>query len=330
MPASGAACRPSTASPDHFALRLQDQLHWTRTRVLVVDAIVSGVFASLPLVLHAQAPLPTVIVAVASVSFAVLLWASCWTLARSVTPWRVALVVTNLGIGGPQGWAIRCAAEADASSFEMHLIAGTRDGISRVYEGEASALLADRLHLVPELGRAVAPLSDALALVALLRLYRTWRFDIVHTNMTKAGVLGRVAAVLAGTPVVIHTEHGLSFHYDHRRAVRALYDGIERVGSRWSDLVLLVSEHDVRVAATEMGFSRERIAMAKLGVALPIADASRAASTRLRLGVSEGAPLYGILTRLVRSKRVDDLIRASAIVRHSHPDAVLRDRWRWS
>ena len=89
---------PFRASPDHFALRLQDELHWTRTRVPVVSAIVSGVFASLPLVLHAQAPLPTVIVAVASVSFAVLLWASCWTLrpigdavaggARRHEPWN--------------------------------------------------------------------------------------------------------------------------------------------------------------------------------------------------------------------------------------------------
>jgi glycosyltransferase involved in cell wall biosynthesis len=203
----------------------------------------------------------------------------------------------------------------------MHLIAGTRDEPLRGNEGEASTLFAERLHLVPELGRAVAPWSDAVAFLALLRLLVTWRFDVVHTHMTKAGVLGRAAAVLAGTPVIVHTEHGLSLHYSRRRAVRALYDAIERVGSRWSDLVFLVSEHDAQVVITEMRFSAERIALAKLGVALPVVDASRDAATRRRWGVSEVAPVYGTVTRLVRSKRVDDLIRATAVVRRSHPDA---------
>jgi UDP-GlcNAc:undecaprenyl-phosphate GlcNAc-1-phosphate transferase len=71
---------PFRASADHFALRLQNQLNWTRTRVLIVSAVVGSAFASLPLVLHAQAPLPTVIVAVASLSLALLLWVSCWIL----------------------------------------------------------------------------------------------------------------------------------------------------------------------------------------------------------------------------------------------------------
>jgi UDP-GlcNAc:undecaprenyl-phosphate GlcNAc-1-phosphate transferase len=71
---------PFRGSPDHFALRLQNQLHWTRTRVLVVSGLIGVAFASLPLVLPARAPLPTFIVSAATVSLAVSLWLSCWIL----------------------------------------------------------------------------------------------------------------------------------------------------------------------------------------------------------------------------------------------------------
>lgn len=63
------------------------------------------------------------------------------------------------------------------------------------------------LHL-PELSSRTHPLQDLRALWRLWRLMQQYRPDIVHTHTAKAGVIGRVAAILAGIPCVVHTFHG--------------------------------------------------------------------------------------------------------------------------
>jgi glycosyltransferase involved in cell wall biosynthesis len=66
--------------------------------------------------------------------------------------------------------------------------------------------------VIPELGRALSPLDDSLTLIKLLGLIRRFRPHIIHTHTAKAGAVGRIAARLAGVPVVVHTFHGHTFH----------------------------------------------------------------------------------------------------------------------
>ena len=58
---------------------------------------------------------------------------------------------------------------------------------------------------------SLAP-RDAKALVKLYSLIRRERPHIVHTHTAKAGFLGRIAARLAGVPVIVHTFHGHVLH----------------------------------------------------------------------------------------------------------------------
>ena len=60
--------------------------------------------------------------------------------------------------------------------------------------------------------REIAPLHDIRSTVALTRLFRERKFDVVHTHTPKAGLIGPLAARLAGVPHVVHTVHGLLFH----------------------------------------------------------------------------------------------------------------------
>jgi UDP-N-acetylglucosamine:LPS N-acetylglucosamine transferase len=59
--------------------------------------------------------------------------------------------------------------------------------------------------------RVVSPKNDLLAFWLLYRLFRKYRFDVVHSHSSKTGVIGRVAAKLAGVPIIIHTVHGFAF-----------------------------------------------------------------------------------------------------------------------
>ena len=182
-------------------------------------------------------------------------------------------------------------------------------------------LLGPRLHLVGALSRSVAPWRDFLALRELVRLFRERRYDVVHTHMTKAGILGRVAAVVAGVPVIVHTEHGLSLHHSRHVIARRCFDAFQRVGAHCSDAVLVVSNADLAVARDEIGIPEHLLADGRQGVDVPVAQDGERARARHLLGVDPRAPLYGTVSRLVPSKRIDDLVAAAAVVAGSRPEA---------
>ena len=65
---------------------------------------------------------------------------------------------------------------------------------------------------VRSLVRPIRPTRDLDALARLTGIFRRMRPRIVHTHSSKAGILGRIAARLAGVPVIIHTIHGYGFN----------------------------------------------------------------------------------------------------------------------
>ena len=74
---------------------------------------------------------------------------------------------------------------------------------------------------LPVLQRELSPRADSAAIVALRRLIRKRRPDVLHTHTAKAGATGRLAALTAGSArprAVVHTYHGhvLSGYFSRR------------------------------------------------------------------------------------------------------------------
>lgn len=62
-----------------------------------------------------------------------------------------------------------------------------------------------------EMKREIAPLADLRSLIRLVREFRRERPQMVHTMTPKAGLLGMMAARIAGVPLRVHTFTGLLF-----------------------------------------------------------------------------------------------------------------------
>jgi glycosyltransferase involved in cell wall biosynthesis len=86
-------------------------------------------------------------------------------------------------------------------------------------------------------------LKDILAFIEIYKLCKKERFDIVHTNSTKPGIIGRIAATLARIPVVIHTVHGLAFHKYVKFPIWQFYWICEMIASFFCTKIVLVNTY---------------------------------------------------------------------------------------
>ena len=68
-----------------------------------------------------------------------------------------------------------------------------------------------RLVVVEDLVIEISPIKDLLALFKIKKIIKQISPDVVHTHTSKAGILGRFAAWLSGTKLIIHTIHSLPF-----------------------------------------------------------------------------------------------------------------------
>ena len=85
-------------------------------------------------------------------------------------------------------------------------------------------------------------LYDPIILIKLIKLLKENHYDIVHTHTTKAGILGRVAARIAGVPVIVHGLHGSTFQAFNSGLHNWLLFLFKRLTGKFTDAYISVSE----------------------------------------------------------------------------------------
>lgn len=90
--------------------------------------------------------------------------------------------------------------------------------------------------------RKINPLKDLLGLNRLYSFLKKSNYTIIHTHTSKAGFVGRLAAYLAGIPIIIHTAHGFAFHEQSSSLEICFYSSLEKLASNWCDKIVCVSD----------------------------------------------------------------------------------------
>ncbi len=233
-------------------------------------------------------------------------------------PAKVAHLVTRLDLGGAQQNTLHTVRHLDRAFFEPLLICG-RGGL---LDEEASADPSFRTVFVDPLRRDISPIHDLLALLELTRILLDEKPDLLHTHSSKAGILGRLAAALAGVPVVVHTYHGFGFHDRQPPFVKNFYVLLERLCARLTDALIFVSKANIAYAAKH-GIARpEEAVLIRSGVALSGLPAPVDASKlKMSAGVGMHKPLVVSIGNLKPQKNVADLLEAAALVLAAVPEA---------
>ena len=104
--------------------------------------------------------------------------------------------------------------------------------------------------------------------IAVHRYLRRERIDLVHTHFSVPGFIGRLAALLAGVPVIVHTIHGYPYHARSSRLQRWFYILLERSVGGIAHIVLSQNHGDMEDAIRYAIVPRDRLRFIGNGIRL--------------------------------------------------------------
>ncbi len=201
----------------------------------------------------------------------------------------VLRIITRLAGGGPPMHVTLLNRDLPQQGIESMLVFGD----CAATEKNMDYLLAagDRTERIPELGPHPHPLADFVALWRLWRLMRIHRPAIVHTHTAKAGLLGRLAALFAGVPCIVHTYHGHVLEGYFNPFFNRILQFAERSLGRISHALCTVSAQQAEELSCQFAVaSSEKFHIVPLGIdlnpliALPSPDFSTPRLTLTWLG----------------------------------------------
>lgn len=245
---------------------------------------------------------------------------------------RVCFVITRLIQGGAQKVVLDVIEGLDRTQYDITLVYGTFRNDEGSLLPRAKAL-GVRLIEIPELQRAVSPYADVVAFWKLYRLFRRNRFHVVHTHTSKAGLLGTLAARLAGTRAVVYSPHGHIFYraaairgVSESRLKLATFFLLRKLAEHQADKVVALTDHDL-AEQVRLGLApASKYVVINNGIATaPFRQISPAARDRIRVafGLSGAFPIVGTVGRLSGEKGQRFLVEAFPRVRDRFPNAKL-------
>lgn len=235
---------------------------------------------------------------------------------------RVLRIINRFNLGGPTFNVAYLTAHL-GEQFETKLVGGMHD------ESEASStFILEQMGIKPiiisKMKRSVSPLRDYKAYREIRAEIKKFRPHIVHTHASKAGALGRLAAIHEGVPIILHTFHGHVFHSYFGKLKTAFYKQIEQYLASKSTRIIAISKiQQYELSEVHKIAPVKSTAVVQLGFDLGRfnEDQERKRSLfRTRYNLSETDVAIGIVGRLVPIKRHEMFINAVRALsdRHKH------------
>ena len=230
---------------------------------------------------------------------------------------RVLHILTRLIAAGADENTLFTIQGVDPNRFESTLLVGRDSEIIEEMRNQGVNIIIE-----PYLRRDIHLLSDIIALININRIIRRSNFNIVHTHTAKAGFIGRLAAKIAGVPIIIHTLHGLSFHDFMPRWQKRLFILLERFVGQFTNLFISVGENIKAKSIAEKIGSEEKYITIYSGM-----DLSKFSSVdiipskkRAELGLDAHAPVIGTVARLEPRKGPQYFVEVVRLVREEIPN----------
>jgi len=161
--------------------------------------------------------------------------------------------------------------------------------------------------------RRISPFADLRAVLQLWKIFRSRKFDLIHTQTPKPSLLGAIAGRLAGIPVV-NTARPI-FREMPEGMRRRFFIWLEKISCRLTDLVMVENPNDFDLYLGLGIAGKEKLKIQGNGIDLSRFDPQKIPATdlsRLRseLKIPENAFVIGCVARYVYEKGYLELFQA--------------------
>lgn len=237
----------------------------------------------------------------------------------------VCHIITQLELGGAQQNTLYTVTHLDRTRCHPVLITGAEG----ILIEDADKETAVQKYYLPELVRDICPTKDMQAVASILKILRREkrRFPesplIVHTHSSKAGIVGRWAAKLAGADAIIHSIHGFGFHPYQSSKARRLFIALEWLTSKITTHFIAVSAANIDTGVRLKLFSRSRVSLIRSGIDIEQfrqVDNSDLEQTFAALHIPPQKKIVGMVACFKPQKAPLDFVRALKLVAESVPD----------
>jgi glycosyltransferase involved in cell wall biosynthesis len=228
---------------------------------------------------------------------------------------RILYVIPIAWWGGSQRYVFDMACAARSAGHEVLVATG---------EGE----LPERLTLAgipvttkPSFRRGVSASSEFSFVRDTYSIIRKFKPDIVHSNNSKGGLVGTVAARFAGVKQVIFTAHGWAFTEDRPGWQKLIFWAGHYATVLLANTTICVSWNIYKLAGT-MPFTKRKLVVIHNGV--PSVPFHARAEARRILAPDASEPFWiGTIAELHPNKGLDVLIEAFEHFLPDMPEAAL-------
>ncbi|NNC86749.1 MAG: glycosyltransferase [Bacteroidia bacterium] len=227
---------------------------------------------------------------------------------------KVLRIINRLNLGGPTYNAAYLTKYLEPE-FETLLVAGQK----LESEGCSKYILDDlgiRPIIIPEMKREINLFDDYKAYIKIKKLIREFEPDVVHTHASKAGFIGRLAAINSNVPVIVHTFHGHVFHSYFGKLKTSFFKFIERyLASKTTKIITLSEKQEQEICDEHKICSKDKSNIVPLGFDLNRFSENvddKRISFRQQYNIKDDEMAIGIIGRLVPVKNhtlfIDSLI----------------------
>ncbi len=218
--------------------------------------------------------------------------------------YRVFRLINRFNLGGPT-FNVTYLSKFLSPEFETLLAGGVKD------ESEASSEHIPLEYgikplIIENMKRSINPANDIIAYNSIKKIIKEYKPHIVHTHASKAGSLGRMAAIACKVPVVVHTFHGHIFHSYFNNIQTSVYKNIEKyLASKSTALIALSEQQKTELSEIHKIAPTEKFHIIPLGFDLErfwTNTEEKRRSFRIKHRLNDDTVVVGIMGRLVPIK----------------------------
>ena len=211
-------------------------------------------------------------------------------------------IIARMNVGGPAVQVTGLMRGFDQSAFDQKLLTGYCDADESDYlETVAPDVTVTR---IDGLGRSIAPSADRKAFFQIVKEIREFKPDVIHTHTAKAGVVGRIASLVAGHKSIrVHTFHGHLLHGYFGGFKTRIVILIEKVLGYFTDRLLAVG-NQVMIDLLRAGIGNKK-KFSVMSPGLELRSLPSRESARKELGLDQEKMYCAFIGRVTQIKRPD-------------------------